>query len=135
MDRCGLTVGLCLTLACTGCATIAGGSRDQKVAVNSKPQGAQVFVDGQPAGTTPTEVALNRNVAHEVVLDKPGYQPYRTMVTSGLNPWLFGNLAIGGIIGLAVDISCDSCHQLHPGTVESNLVPVSNQPDAAPMAH
>jgi hypothetical protein len=105
------------------------------VALSSKPQGAQVLVDGQPAGTTPTEVVLKRDVGHEVVIDKPGYQPYRTMITSGLNPWLFGNLAIGGIIGLAVDIGCDSCHQLRPGTVEPNLVPVSYQPDPAPTVH
>src|SRR5262245_65610804 len=121
-----LTVGFCLALVCTGCATIAGGSRDQKVTVHSKPEGATVFVDGQPAGTTPAEIALNRNVSHEVVIDKPGYQPYRTTINSGLNPWLFGNLAVGGIIGLAVDIGCDSCHQLRPGTVAPNLVPAAN---------
>jgi hypothetical protein len=127
--------GLCLALACPGCATVAGGSRDQKVAINSKPDGAQVFVDGQPAGVTPTQLVLNRNINHEVVIDKPGYVPYRTTVNSGLNPWVFGNLAVGGIIGLAVDITCDSCHQLRPGSVEQNLKPMADNPGPVSMAN
>lgn len=121
---CGL-VRFSLALSSTGCATIVGGNREQKVAVNSKPEGATVYVDGQPAGATPTELVLNRNTDHEVVIEKPGYQPYHAHVSSGLNPWIFGNLAVGGIIGLVVDISCDSCHQLRPGSVETKLAPAS----------
>jgi hypothetical protein len=128
-------VGLGLALVCTGCATVTGGSRDQKVVVNSKPDGAQVYIDGQAVGVTPTEVTLSRKNDHEVVVDKPGYQPYRTHVTSGLNPWVFGNLAVGGVIGLAVDIGCDSCHQLRPSSVEPNLSLTSYQPPAAPLAN
>src|SRR5262249_43974336 len=127
-------VGLGLALVNTGCATVTGGSHDQKGVVNSKPEGAQVYIDGQPVGGTPTEVTLSRKSDHEVVIDKPGFQPYTTHIATGLNPWIFGNLAIGGVIGLVVDISCDSCHQLRPGSVESKLSPVSAQPVNEPIA-
>src|SRR5262249_42763828 len=102
-------IGLCLMGLATGCATIAGGGHDQKVKIDSDPPKAQVFIDGKPAGTTPTEVCLNRNVDHEVVIEKPGFEPYQAQVKSGLNPWIFGNLVVGGIVGVAVDVTCDAC--------------------------
>ena len=116
-------VCLCAAVVCTGCATVTGGSRDQKVNVDSKPEGAQVIVDGKSMGVTPTEVTLKRSVDHEILLVKPGFESYQTTLKSGLNPWIFGNLAVGGVLGLAVDIGCDSCHRLQPDCMAPNLSP------------
>ncbi len=80
-----------------------------------------MFVDGKAAGVTPTQVTLKRDVDHEILIEKPGFEPYQTAVKSGLNPWIFGNLAIGGVMGLAIDIGCDSCHRLTPDSVTSEL--------------
>jgi hypothetical protein len=48
--------------------------------VDTRPPGAQVFVDGQPSGTTP---ALVSNVApgqHTVRIERDGYQAWSSSV-------------------------------------------------------
>src|SRR5205085_4482 len=93
----------------TGCATIAtGGGGSQTVTVTSTPPGASVLVDGQPQGVTPATVSLSRKSEHTVELAAAGYEPARLTVTKKLNPWLIGNLLLGGLIGVVVDVATDA---------------------------
>lgn len=46
------------------------------VLVDSRPRGARVLVDGQPAGTTPLSIAQVPAGAHSVRLDLAGYRPW-----------------------------------------------------------
>src|SRR5260221_13881120 len=94
---------LALALSTTGCATVPGGSKNQGVKIASQPVGATVLVDGQPAGCTPTQVDLPRNAEHHVHVEKPGYQPSDVVLTRGFNPWLLGNVFVGGILGIVID--------------------------------
>jgi hypothetical protein len=60
---------MALTLLC-GCA--------ESVSIRSGPSGAKVFVDNQPAGTTPMHYELPRSALdepHTVMVEKDGYQP------------------------------------------------------------
>jgi hypothetical protein len=107
------------TASCSGCATIAGGGHDQRVHIDSEPQGAQVRVDGQPRGLTPTDVNLSRRQEHQVELDLEGHPPYVTALKPGCNPWIFGNLLAGGLVGLAVDASTGAVSTLYPTEVKT----------------
>jgi hypothetical protein len=90
---------------CTGCATIVtGGGADQAVRFASTPRGADVYVDGNKVGQTPVSVRLTRKDEHQVRIVKEGFTPYEKTIESGLNPWLFGNIILGGLIGLGVDV-------------------------------
>lgn len=53
---------------------LAGGG-DAKLVVNSDPQGATVTVDGNKFGVTPVGAQKLAAGTHEIVLDKPTYQP------------------------------------------------------------
>src|SRR5262249_52888345 len=75
------------TACLSGCATIAGGGHDQRVHIDSEPHGAQVWVDGQPQGITPTDVTLSRRQEHQVQLELEGYPPYVSALKPGCNPW------------------------------------------------
>jgi hypothetical protein len=98
-----------------------GGHNPQEVKIKSTPEGAMVIVDGQPQGPTPTDVSLDRKVEHHVQVEMPGYEPSLALVKPGLNPWVFGDLFLGGVIGLAVDCCMDSWHRLYPGSLEVHL--------------
>lgn len=66
---------LAFVLLASGC--------DQRKAfpVKSDPPGAQVILDGQPAGMTPTTIMLDAAVPeHTVTLKRPGYAPYEQKI-------------------------------------------------------
>src|SRR5689334_14277031 len=90
-------------LMCSGCATlVTGGGPEAKVRVSSKPAGAKVVIDGKDYGTTPVVVSLSRRDAHHVVLKMAGYKDVERDLNPGPNPWIFGNMVVGGLIGVAV---------------------------------
>jgi hypothetical protein len=51
--------------------------------VDSRPAGAQVWVDGRLVGTTPLQVSGVGAGSHEVRLELRGYRPWRTSVSVG----------------------------------------------------
>src|SRR5262249_38808877 len=104
-----------------GCATITGGARDQEIEITSNPPGAAVVVDGQPRGTTPARMQLSRKTEHQVELSYPGYETAHLSLQRQLNPWVFGNLLCGGLIGITVDVCTDATHSLTPGELAVNL--------------
>ncbi len=64
-----------LALAFGGCATTERGV-SQKVEINSYPYQARVYIDGEPAGTTPLTAILRSKTTYEVKFEKAGYKPY-----------------------------------------------------------
>ena len=121
-----LTAVLGLMVIGTGCATVVTrGGQDQKVTILSDTPGATLVVDGQATGTAPGTVELTRNREHTVQVVAPGYEPAQVTVRRRLNPWVFGNLLIGGPIGLVIDVISDSTHTLSPDTQKVTLRPLA----------
>ncbi len=56
-----------LTISLSSCALIAHGT-SQNILVNSRPTGAEVFLEGELIGKTPMEVKLKRSGRHEITL-------------------------------------------------------------------
>lgn len=94
----------------SACATIVTGT-SQSLTVDTSPEGAdcQVAQAGFPVGEiprTPGSVRIAKSSAPvEVMCTKPGFQPTQQMQGSGVNGWVFGNILIGGIIGVVVDMA------------------------------
>src|SRR5262249_31757407 len=105
----------------SGCATVTGGARDQNVKITSNPLGATVLVDGQPVGQTPADVKLCRKTEHNVEIAYPGFESAQMTIHRKLNPWLFGNILVGGPLGLVVDICTDATHNLSPDEIHLQL--------------
>jgi hypothetical protein len=116
-------------ISASGCATVtSGGGGDQTVRITSVPAGAEVVVNGLPTGQTPLDLSLSRGSNHAVELIAEGYHPARVQIVRKFNPWLLGNLILGGPVGLIVDVVTDSTHWLTPGEVEVHLAPVAPPP-------
>ncbi len=109
-----------------GCATVVGGAKDQKVTITSDPPGAAVLVDGQSYGVTPAEVPLSRKTEHVVQLQHPGYEPVQVSLKRTLNPWLLGNVVVGGFLGIVVDVCTGATHSLSPDTLNLKLQRTAN---------
>jgi uncharacterized protein YceK len=104
----------------SGCATIMHGG-NQPVGFSSTPSGAQVYVDNQVVGVTPVTATLSRKDQHVVRVEMQGYAPYEMRLNRGMSGWVWGNLLIGGIPGLAIDAISGAIYKLTPTEVNASL--------------
>jgi hypothetical protein len=108
----------------TGCATIVKGTT-AKIPVASDPTAADVLVDGNFVGQTPTTLVLKKTTNHLVTIQKIGYQPKSTPVVQTVGGAVWGNILAGGLIGWGVDASNGAQYNLIPTTIAVKLDPVS----------
>ncbi len=101
----------------SGCATIVSGST-QKVAVTSQPSGAKVTADGKMTATTPTDFTLERKSDHTLEFSKDGYKTATVLLKRTMNGMGFGNVLLGGIIGIGVDAVSGADNKLVPERVD-----------------
>ena len=115
-----LLIVVCASLALAGgCCTIMDG-KTQTVSISSTPPGANAVVGGQTF-ITPGEVTLARNKSYTVTFTKEGYQSATLGIKKTVNPWIFGNILIGGIPGIVVDLITGSATQLTPASLHAYL--------------
>ncbi len=81
-----------------GCATVVA-SNSETIRIDSEPQGQTVSIDGSTY-TTPVLVTLGRDADHFAKF--PNGQTVSIKRT--FQPWFLGNLLLGGIPGMIVDL-------------------------------
>lgn len=152
-----MIVGLATCALLSGCASIISG-RSADIAIDSYPSNAHVVIhdnNGRAVASvnTPGVVSLKRNrryflpARYTATIEAPGYAPTEVPIRSTLNPWILGNVAIGGLPGLIVDNATGAAwrprhSEIHrqltplsgvqPGPMISNNTPASNAPPQAP---
>jgi hypothetical protein len=114
-----LTIGAASMLL-TGCATIMHGTQ-QDVGFGSVPTNAKITIDNQRSATTPTVMKLSRKDNHIVRIELDGYLPYEATLTRGVSGWVWGNIVIGGLVGLAVDAISGGLYKLTPEQMTATL--------------
>lgn len=131
-------------IALSGCASIFSGT-SQPVGVFSEPEGATFTVTNRAGmqvhtGTTPATLTLARGAGYfksetyVIRIQKEGYAAKELTITGSVNGWYFGNLLLGGLIGmLAVDPATGAMYSL-PESVRATLEPQSAKAAAAPGA-
>lgn len=108
---CGLVM-----ITSSGCCSIMSGST-QEIAISSTPPGATVTADSGTSITTPGSIVLRRNIRHTLVAELPGYKQQQVQLEKKLNNWVWGNILIGGLIGLVIDMVSGAIDELHPKEV------------------
>lgn len=110
---------LCLLLTTAllpSCAAIFQGS-SMDISVKTDPPGAKATVDGSVSKTTPCSFTLERDVEHQVFVEKEGFNTYTVNVRSVESGMIAGNLLFGGIIGIAVDAASGASKTLKPDEI------------------
>lgn len=113
MRKLAILGALTAATALSGCASIISGA-NQKVSFNSTPSDARITITDRMgnvvySGVTPNEVKLKRGAGfmrpqhYSVRFEKDGFATKDVKLASGPNGWVFGNIAIGGVIGILID--------------------------------
>ncbi len=102
------------------CASIAHGNK-QDVAISSVPAGAKVTVDNLERGTTPVVAKLTRKDVHVVRVEMAGYKPFEATLRHKVDGWFWGNILIGGLIGIGIDAIDGAMYKLSPDQVSAAL--------------
>lgn len=101
------------TFLFSGCATIVQGSK-QSVSFSSSPKGATVLLNGQEKCQTPCTITLKKNKFDSVSFSKEGYMTHTQEIKKQTDPWFFGNILIGGLLGSTTDIVSGSAYEYSP---------------------
>ena len=109
-----------ILLLFSNCATIIHGSR-QKMVITCEPRVANVFLDGSRIGQTPLATKLTRAHNHKISISLEGYMPYEVDIKRKLDGWIFGNILIGGVIGIGIDALSGSMFRLTPAEIYPEL--------------
>lgn len=116
----------------TGCATIFGHS-SYNVTINSNPPKSEITIIDKKGievfkGTTPATVKLKSSTGYfskgqyQVKYHLTGYQDKTITIDSKLNGWYFGNLLLGGVIGmLIIDPASGAMYKIKDTTYTENL--------------
>ncbi len=102
-------IGLVTVCSLASCATVMTGKHDV-IVVNSSPSGAHFTTDTGGQGTTPAKLEVPDNIDVRFFFDMPGYQKTEYLAKKRMSAWVFGNILIGGIIGLVVDFASGGIH-------------------------
>ena len=128
---CCAVVGFC---SLSGCASIISG-READVTINTNPPAAHVVVQNETgeniaSAVTPATISLKRGRGffkkaprYVAKIEKQGYEPKRVAIRPKLNPWILGNVALGGVIGLAADSATGAMWRFTPDDIEQQLTP------------
>ena len=120
-----------LAVALSGCATLFNG-QSQAITISSAPEGAQVTVSNRAGqrvhvGETPVTLTLKRGAGYfksevyTLAFSKPGYADQQMTIRGSTSGWYFGNILLGGLIGmLAVDPATGAMYSL-PKSVTASL--------------
>lgn len=122
--RRGVVLGTALAVLLYGCGTVINRTK-QTVYLQSDPPGATAIINGVTRVTTPASVKLKRGKDHHISFEREGYQPTTAMIDRELSGWVWGNLLLGGLIGLAIDFGSGGAYKLEPETVMVTLQPVN----------
>lgn len=107
-----------------GCATIVSGTT-QEMTFQSEPPGALVKVDGRPLGKTPMTIQLDRKTSQSLTFELEGYKTISMPLTTTLEPWFWGNILIGGLIGSTTDGVSGAVYEYSPSQYYVSMHPVN----------
>ncbi len=130
---------ICLVIMClvlstaSSCATVKHGTM-QPISVKSDPPNAEIRVNGMSAGRTPTVLNLSRTSTGTgtVRVELDGYRPVDVPVKRRLSGAFWGNLLIGGVIGMGVDLISGAWANLDPKEINLSLTKIEPEVAATP---
>ena len=118
ISRCFVACAIATFLAAAGCA--------HTVNLNSYPEGAKVYVDGEEIGETPATYheTTGWGESHLVRIEKDGYQPASRVVDqSGWHSGLVVASVVGGLFLCWPALGGIAFSRQMPGVVEFDLKP------------
>ncbi|HEX4851957.1 MAG TPA: hypothetical protein VFV08_14175 [Puia sp.] len=127
-----ILISMLAILVFTGCATILSRS-NWPFSVRTNPEGATVIIKNKKGqeifnGRTPANLKLRSGAgffakeSYAIAISLDGYESKTVNLECRINGWYFGNILIGGLIGmLVVDPATGAMYRLDSEEVYENL--------------
>gem|GEM_PF-2341268 len=127
---------LFLAMLSTGCAAVLG-SHQKTFDLQSNPQSADVFVDGNRLGSTPLQVKLDNHKNYTFVFRKEGYKDASCTLNKSTGAgWVVLDV-LTGLVPIVIDAATNSWSQTQgshcTGSLEQ-LQPASRLPSGSPVS-
>jgi hypothetical protein len=124
-----------LGISVSGCASIISGTTQQIAITTSPVSGASCELhskEGTWTVTTPGVAKVDKTKEDiSIHCAKDGYQDASATIPSSFEGWTFGNLILGGIVGVGVDAATGAMNK-YPNAFNVPMTPAA--PSAAPAA-
>lgn len=113
------------SLLLTGCSTLMNGT-SHSLTVNSNIQHAKVYVNEVYKGETPINLDLATDEkTYTIRIEADGYIPYTEVLQRKASGWVWGNIFLGGLIGLGVDMATGGLYVYEKDNITGNLTKVN----------
>ena len=123
MGKLGILVAICLA---GGCATIMSGE-PAHIPVATNPPGANVFLDGQFVGQTPTVVVVPKEALGAIHIEAQGFMPIDLRRYKGINGWFWANIC-WGVFPMIVDLATGYYETFDDTPIALGMTPGSYAP-------
>ena len=122
-----------LATSSSGCATILNDDT-RMVTIQSNPPGAQIIVDGVPAGVTPATIPMSNADDHQIVLNAAGYAAQACFLESRVGAgWVVLDIILLPLIlPIVVDAITGEWASLGQTQCYLNMTPAVGPPPGAP---
>lgn len=124
---------LSLVLVSTGCASILSGGPSW-LGVETKPENIKIRLVGLQNGetinnTTPCRIELNRNSDYKLTIETPNYQSEEVIIRRHIQGWFFGNILLGGIVGMVIDAASSNMWDHNQHLIDLDLTSLETAPE------
>ena len=119
-----MRISIFALLMLSGCATIMNSGPDV-VNVDTNPRGARVYLNGLYSGVSPINLTIHREDDAVIDVKLEGYEPVQTELRKTGNGWIFGNLLIGGGLGVIIDLASYNQGGYFKPHLDVTLVPLT----------
>lgn len=104
----------------TSCATLLA-PKTHPLSLNSKPEDAEIYIDGVKMGKTPVKIKLKASKSYIIEFRKEGYEPISRIVNTKVNTdWLLIDV-LAGFLPVLVDAATGAWNVLDQKSVEVTL--------------
>jgi len=117
----------------TGCASIFSGNPSM-LNIMTNPENATVTIKGSQSGEkiiqhTPCSISLNKSSDYMVNIELAGYQSDNIIIRREIAGWFWGNILLGGVIGMVIDYSTNNMWTHAPTAINLDLSKISSLPE------
>jgi len=79
--------------------------------------------------TSPCTVYLNKATDYSMKINLSGYESEEIPIRRTVTGWFWGNLLLGGVIGMVVDYSTSNMYEHNPTVINLDLTKLASLPD------
>ena len=121
MKKILLMLVLLSSLLLSSCSTLMTGTT-HSLTVNSNVSHAKVYVNEIYKGETPISLDLSTDKkTYTIRIEAEGYVPYTEVLQRKASGWVWGNIFLGGLIGLGVDMATGGLYVYEKDNITGNL--------------